>query len=171
MIPDEHICSASQHISAHIADSHELLQNVKTIALYAAYGPEVSLSTLHELLPGIRFVYPRCHPHHQLTFHHISNPAELVSGIMNIPEPVLLKHQEVPIAQIDLILCPGLAFGMDGSRLGQGGGYYDRALAHFNAKTCGIAMNHQIKPSVPSDHHDSNMDYLASETGVQATKQ
>ena len=37
-----------------------------------------------------------------------------------------------------LVLVPGLLFGTDGSRLGQGGGYYDRYLRRL--QTCGFAV-------------------------------
>lgn len=165
----ELISNVSNKICQNIAHSEDLLQNSKTIAVYAASGAEISLSSLHQLLPSVRIVYPLCHPQFKLSYHHVSRTDELVPGMLDIPEPLPALHEHVHLAEIDLILCPGLAFGLDGSRLGRGGGYYDRALENFTGKTCGIAMTRQIKSSVPHDHHDAVMNYLASETGVQAT--
>ena len=68
-----------------------------------------------------------------------------------------------------MIICPGLAFGMDGSRLGRGRGYYDRALDSFKGIKLGVALNQQIKASVPHAPHDARMNYLVSETGILAT--
>lgn len=169
-IPGDQINSASRRICQCIAGSKDLLHNVKTIAVYAATGYEVSLSSLHELLPGTLLAYPRCHPHQQLSFHHVGNPIELVPGKLDIPEPVPGMHEQVELADIDLILCPGLAFSLDGSRLGRGGGYYDRALEAFTGRICGVALSQQIKSSVPRDDHDALMHYLACESGVQLTR-
>ena len=89
---------------------------------------------------------------------------------MLIPEPLPDLHPEVNIADIDMILCPGLAFGSDGSRLGRGQGYYDRALDAFSGIKIGIALDDQITETVPHTQHDATMDYLVSESGISATK-
>ena len=169
-IAQESIDDASVTICHHIAHSQELLHKVGTIALYSAHGPEISLTTLHQRLPTKRFVYPRCHPHHQLSFHQVANADELMPGMLKVLEPKPEKHKEVALEDIDLILCPGLAFGTDGSRLGQGSGYYDRALESFTGVTCGIAMIQQISPTIPHDDHDYPMNYLVNETGILPTK-
>ena len=168
--PPDIITAASARICKHLTHSQHLLLDVKTIALYAAAGSEISLSGLHDLLPSIQLAYPLCLPHCQLSFHLVTRPEQLTPSMSGIPEPDPLKHEAVSLADIDLILCPGLAFGMDGSRLGQGGGYYDRALEHFTGTTCGVTMAKQIAPWIPHGDHDIHMDYLASETGILATK-
>jgi len=164
------INTASAKICRHIASSQDLLHGVKTIALFAANGAEISLSGLHDLLPGMQLCYPLCLPHCQLSFHLVSRTEQLTPGMSGIPEPDPIKHEAISLADIDLILCPGLAFGMDGSRLGQGGGYYDRALEHFTGTACGVIMATQIAPTIPHDNHDVQMHYLASETGILATR-
>ena len=168
--PEDIITAASAKICQHLSNAQDLLHGVKTIALYAASGREISLSGLHDLLPGMQLAYPLCLPHCQLSFHLVTRPEQLTPGMSGIPEPDPLKHEAVNLADIDLILCPGLAFGMDGSRLGQGGGYYDRSLEHFTGTTCGVTMAKQITSSIPHDDHDVHMHYLASETGILTAK-
>ena len=50
-----------------------------------------------------------------------------VKGAFGIPEPA--GGKEIAIENCDAALVPGVAFGKDGSRVGRGKGYYDKALA------------------------------------------
>ena len=142
-------------------------EQTQTIALFSAHGPEIDLSALHHLLPRARLVYPLCHLGGILTFHDVSDPTELISGMRGILEPDPEKHTKINIPDIDLFLCPGLAFGRDHTRLGQGGGFYDRALEQKSStsKTVGIGLQCQIFDSVPHETHDIHLDYVLTEHG------
>ncbi|HHY64152.1 MAG TPA: 5-formyltetrahydrofolate cyclo-ligase [Clostridiaceae bacterium] len=61
-----------------------------------------------------------------------------------------------PADNIDVILVPGVAFDIQGNRLGHGRGYYDRFLTRCGKKTVflGIAYSFQVFDSIPSDQHD-----------------
>lgn len=166
----DHIQSCSSAIAHHIAGADELLKKSRTIAIYAAIQNEISLSELHQLLPDKQFLYPRCQPGHRLSFYHVTNKNQLVASSMKIPEPQPDLHHDFKTSEIDMILCPGLAFGIDGTRLGRGQGYYDRALDGFSGIKLGIALDQQITTSVPHATHDAMMDYLVSESGISATK-
>ena len=166
----DHIQSCSITIAHHIASAHELLVKSKTIAIYAAIQNEISLSKLHKLIPDKQLLYPRCQPGHRLSFHHVTNENQLILNSMQIPEPQPCLHPELDTDQIDMILCPGLAFGIDGTRLGRGQGYYDRALDGFSGIKLGIALDHQITASVPQTIQDATMDSLVSESGIYITK-
>lgn len=74
----------------------------------------------------------------------------------------------VPFGDIDLVVTPGLAFDAKGNRLGRGGGYYDRFLAHDRLKACkcGFAFAEQLIDSVPVTDHDQPMDMLITDAGV-----
>jgi len=157
-----------QHLT-HFIKTYERLPELQTIAVFAAHGAEVNLATLHQSLSEKTWLYPLCRPQRQLTFHKVTSPAELIPGTLGILEPQPEHHKEVPLSAADLILCPGLAFGKDGSRLGHGGGYYDRALQKLCIPTCGVAFQNQIHDTVPHDDHDIIMDYLLTETGIRPT--
>jgi 5-formyltetrahydrofolate cyclo-ligase len=68
---------------------------------------------------------------------------------------------------MSLVLVPGLGFAAGGTRLGRGGGYYDRWLAHLpsSTPTIGIAFSLQICPSLPTLNHDQKVDFLLTESG------
>jgi len=57
---------------------------------------------------------------------------------------------------LGLVIVPGLAFDHQGFRLGRGGGYYDRFLAHLPKKThtIGVCFDFQLVSSVPRSPQD-----------------
>jgi 5-formyltetrahydrofolate cyclo-ligase len=61
---------------------------------------------------------------------------------------------EIPLAHLDLILAPGVAYDLGGHRLGRGGGFYDRLLAEFHGATCGVGFEQQLVSHIPVEPHD-----------------
>ncbi len=93
--------------------------------------------------------------------------AGVVPGRHGVPEPP--EHASpVPVEMIDLIIVPGLAFDRHGRRLGRGGGFYDRFLAHGErvATTFGLAFREQVVDELPCDDHDHPIDQLATDEEV-----
>ena len=84
-------------------------------------------------------------------------------GRYGIPEPSVGE----PLADAGaetMILVPGVAFDQTGTRLGRGGGYYDRALAAWpTATTVGLAYEFQILPRLPRDPWDVPVSALATD--------
>ncbi len=72
-------------------------------------------------------------------------------GVLRIPEPT---GDAVDRADIDLVIVPGLAFTLDGSRLGQGKAYYDRFLVGLVAPTIGVCFAEQLVDTLPMEPHD-----------------
>jgi 5-formyltetrahydrofolate cyclo-ligase len=64
------------------------------------------------------------------------------------------------LAQLDLIVVPGLAFTAEGNRLGRGAGFYDQFLSAIPATTVkvGVCFEFQKVPEVPQESHDVKMD-------------
>lgn len=73
----------------------------------------------------------------------------------------------VAIDEIDLFIVPGIAFDDSGARLGRGGGYFDRFLAHTAARPrstrCGICFDFQIVDAVPTRPHDVRLDAIVTD--------
>jgi len=72
-------------------------------------------------------------------------------------------------AGIDIVLVPGLAFDVNGGRLGRGKGYYDRFLASQPRATTriGVTTDDTVVPEVPMDGHDQRVGWLATESGIR----
>ena len=86
--------------------------------------------------------------------------AELEKGFKGIPEPQ--GGAEILPEAGDIMLLPGLAFTLDGERLGYGGGYYDRYLAALAERPLciGICFKEQLVESLPAEPTDQRVDLL-----------
>ena len=90
-------------------------------------------------------------------------------GAFGIPEPV--GGEVVAFADHDVVLVPLTAFDGGCHRLGQGGGFYDRALAAVapgaaRPVTVGVAHSFQQVGEVPRDPWDVPLDAVVTETGL-----
>lgn len=70
----------------------------------------------------------------------------------------------------DLILVPGLAVSYSGVRLGQGGGFYDRALCNRSQlptvpHVCAIIDDEEFVSSVPANSADLRVDSVLTPAG------
>jgi 5-formyltetrahydrofolate cyclo-ligase len=74
-----------------------------------------------------------------------------------------------PRAVPDLILVPLLGFDGKGTRLGYGGGYYDRTIAALEKKPrlVGLAYAAQEFDEIPREAHDVPLDAVVTEEGVR----
>ncbi|KKB86369.1 hypothetical protein VW29_01975 [Devosia limi DSM 17137] len=79
--------------------------------------------------------------------------------------PSELAPQAVP----DVVLMPLLGFDAMGTRLGYGGGYYDRTLAGLAKKPLliGLAFAAQEIDTIPREEHDIPLDIIVTEAGVR----
>lgn len=72
------------------------------------------------------------------------------------------------LATCDLVLTPGLSVDGHGTRLGKGGGSYDRALVHRNPSAPVLTLLHDGEPSgrdLPRDAHDVPVDGWVTTSG------
>jgi 5-formyltetrahydrofolate cyclo-ligase len=88
---------------------------------------------------------------------------DVQSGFLGIREPVP-ACPPADLNRLDLVLVPGVAFGLDGGRLGRGKGYYDRLLAGVQGWKCGIAFDWQLEPEIPMDARDVRLDSVVTPT-------
>ena len=77
----------------------------------------------------------------------------------------------VPAQRLGLVLVPLLGFDARGTRLGSGGGYYDRLLAFRIGRRgpptiVGLAFEAQRCAGLPRDRHDVPLDALLTERGL-----
>ena len=135
--------------------AHPKLAQAQTVLLYYGVGTEIHTAPLIDALlaQGKTVCLPRCLPGHKLQAHRITGEADLVPDRYQIPAP-RPDAPEVAREDIDLILVPGLCFDSRGTRLGQGGGYYDRYLEDYEGATIGLCREDFFQISLPREPLD-----------------
>ena len=124
------------------------------IALFAGTTTEPQLLDLIQQNPQIDWFLPKVTGSDTMDFLPVSSSDDLEKGFLGILEP----HSGTPATELDLIICPGVAFTDKGGRLGQGGGFYDRALARFpSAERIGVTFSCQLVEQLPTRPHDIQM--------------
>lgn len=139
-----------------------------TIACYLSVVDEVGTDSiiLDAFAQGKRVVAPRVRLGTQeMDMCQLSALTETSRGQWGLREPL---GMEVAPDHLELILAPGLAFSADGTRLGMGGGFYDRYLAHCpqHVLRIGLAYDCQVLENLPHDAHDQRMNLIVTETRV-----
>ena len=81
----------------------------------------------------------------------------------------LAPSELAPKAEPDVVIMPLLAFDSRGTRLGYGGGYYDRTLASMKKRPrlVGLAFAAQELDRIPREAHDVPLDAVVTEAGVR----
>ena len=136
-----------------------------TIAAYLAMPTEITVEPLFEGLPGWHWVLVRLEEDESFTFRDRAVPRETHPLGMRQPQDVGVA---TPQNQVDIYLVPGVLFSSDGSRLGRGGGFYDRILSQRRSDSIaiGVSVGERVVGDVPTEGHDQRVDYLATEEGV-----
>jgi len=73
--------------------------------------------------------------------------------------------EAVELGAGDLVLVPGMAFSGTGTRLGRGGGFYDRFLSGCSAHRLGVCFREQIRDGVQVMPYDVPMKTLVRDGG------
>ena len=147
----------------------------ETILCYVSFRSEVNTRNYLEdvITLGKKLVLPRVDAKHRsLRLFEVRDPAELSPGYMGILEPKISTHREVTLSDIDLIIIPGTGFDRTGSRLGYGGGYYDRLLSYESKQlakverhimTVALAFEEQLGDQIPAEPHDIKVDMIVTD--------
>ncbi len=147
-----------------------VVAEARRVAAYRAVRGEVPLDVL---LDGGRrdvFTLPRV-VGDGLEFVAWCEGQSFAPGAFGIPEPV--EGEVVAFGDHDAVLVPLIAFDGQCRRLGQGGGFYDRALASLPSgrvggrpAAVGVAHSFQQVDRVPQDIWDMPLDAVATDAGI-----
>lgn len=143
----------------------QLIEQSDVIALYCATGSEAPTASLAEYLGEIGKItaFPVCTANAPLEFRKVGNIDLLEAGFRNIPEP----GTDCPTVKPDLIITPMIAFDRSMSRLGQGGGHYDRTFEKYpEATRVGLAWSVQETDAIPVQPHDVPLDMIVTESEI-----
>lgn len=131
--------------------------HAQTVAAYAPLAYEPGGAGLVDALAAAvpRLLLPVLLPSRDLDW--AGYEGTLAPGPLGLSEPSGPRLGVDAVRRVDLMLVPALAVALDGTRLGQGGGSYDRVLPRVTAPTITLLHPGELLPSVPADPHDQQV--------------
>ncbi|MGO3152488.1 MAG: 5-formyltetrahydrofolate cyclo-ligase [Galactobacter sp.] len=171
--------AAVGHLDTDLTDAHRLARSaadvaglvpgVECIGAYlAAPGepdPAEAIAAWHAA--GLRVLLPVSGRDRVLEWVEWTPSVRVAQG-KNAPVPEPVGAQPAQPADLDLVVVPALQVGHDGTRLGQGGGYYDTFLAAYpQLPTVACVFADEVVAAVPSDPWDATLDAVWTEEGVR----
>ena len=169
-VPQEVIERESKLIAKKVFE-HERYRSAESVSIFLNMpSGEIDTSLIVEDIfkSGKKCYVPCCTQAsmQMLRLHDIADFHSLKRNSWGIPEPTLEgRENAIDNADgLDLVIMPGMAFDIDGNRIGYGKGYYDRfledifALAARDGKpqafTMAIRLSAQLVEKVPTEETD-----------------
>ncbi len=150
--------------------ARKLLQSSKCAAFYMATAYEAPTARYLDfaVAQDTKIALPRFGDKTaDMEFREYAGKDELKPGPFGMMQPVASSK----IARPDLLVLPMLAFDDALQRLGQGGGHYDRYLAHNpGIRTIGLAWSVQQVELVPTASHDAALDMVITQSSFFISK-
>jgi len=170
-ISQEERLEAGREIARKLVESEiRLVLQAWKVALYLSMTHEIPTRYITRTLwdAGREVVVPYwsvTQESYQLTL--LRPTATFITGKMGIREP--LERIPVSPVEVDAFILPGLAFDLQGGRLGYGAGIYDKILAQARKSATKVALCYDwqvLDEPLPLEAHDIRMDYLVTEKRV-----
>jgi 5-formyltetrahydrofolate cyclo-ligase len=174
-IPPTQLDYLSSKISQRLLQLREL-ENAKTISMYLNKGSEVRTKEILAwcIARGKRVIIPVTdRANRRLVFSELKAPErELQVGTFGILEPKPEFLRSVPLEEAQVVLVPGIAWDLQGYRIGYGGGYYDRTINSLRNYVfmIGLAYELQIINEIPTTRYDRPVHRIITEYRTIATR-
>lgn len=142
---------------------HELPKGL--ILSYQPLRSEADPSSIVKQQANRRWAYPKIQGDH-LEFYEASSIEQFEKGQLGILEPIPEKCKKIELKEVQAVLIPGVAFDLNGQRLGRGKGHYDRALALMPQASLRIGVGFSCQLSfqpLPKEDHDQKMHFIVTE--------
>ncbi len=163
--------------AAHFIRNIQLVRCTR-IALYLAADGELNPQPLMNRLLRLnkKLYLPVLRPGlgKALWFSEYKRGDQLRPNRFGIAEPDIRRRKPIPAWSLDLIIMPLVAFDNTGTRIGMGGGYYDRTLAYrlnhqrwIRPSLIGYAHDFQRTDELPRQHWDVPLQGVITERGYQ----
>ena len=139
----------------------ERVRQAQHIALFLSFDGELNTQPLIDYFwqQGQQIYLPVLHPFSKghLLFLHYDAQTPLETHQFGMAQPALNVNNVIPVAELDIIFTPLVAFDEQGNRVGMGKGYYDRTLANWQQKDIypiGLAHDCQLVEQIETNHWD-----------------
>lgn len=161
--------AAASSLTAAVLNLPEVLA-AGTVAAYVSIGTEPATAEVLNVLQSrkVRVLLPVVRDDLDLDWAIYENRAQLSPERLGLLTPVGPRLGLEGIAAADVVLVPALAVAEDGTRLGRGGGCYDRALQRVRPGVPVVALLHdgELLPAVPAEPHDRKVSAVVIPSGV-----
>ncbi len=160
-------------IASHVLGMPQV-RDAATVSVYTSRVAEPGTMPLIEALAdrGVRVLLPLLGDGLQRgwgVFHGADDLTERAPGRPPEPSGDFLPGEA--LAEADVVIVPALAADSSGTRLGQGGGWYDRALVHSRPGAPIVALVFEDEMCAPGDplpreDHDVPVDVVVTPSGI-----
>ncbi len=164
---------------ASVVDTVPEVAEARCVSVYAARSTEPGTGPLLERLAarGVRVLVPVLGAGLQRDWAEYAGAEDLRQRAPGRPpEPSTPSLGPEAIADADVIVAPALAIDTAGTRLGQGGGWYDRALLHARpgVRVIGLVFPEEVYDAgtrpLPRQPHDRTVDTVATPEGWRSLR-
>lgn len=140
------------------------------LAAYVAVGDEPGTGPLIEEMSerGVEVLLPVVLPDFDLDWGVYRDPSSLSPAPKGLLEPTGATAGPDAVLDVDVVLVPGMAVDRQGTRLGKGGGCYDRVLARLAGRAPAFVLLHDgevLDMPIPREPHDIPVDTAVTASG------
>lgn len=157
---------SSRRIAGHLL-AMPAYQSAGTVFCFVGTDREIDTSAIlrDALARGKRLCVPLCAGAGRMELRQVTALEQLMPGAYVIPEPPR-RSPRVEADAVDLAVLPCLGCSRSGHRLGRGGGYYDRFLAHYRGGAVVLCRERMLREDIPQEPHDYPVPWVLTERGL-----
>lgn len=165
-LSDQYRRKADRSIAGHLLAMSEY-RTAETVFCFVGTAHEIDTRPILEdiLASGKALCVPLCTDRGIMELRRVTSLEQLSPGFHGILEP---PSGSPPVSpdNVDLAVLPCLTCNHLGQRLGRGGGYYDRFLAHYRGGTVLLCRELLIREEIPVEPHDYPVPWVLTEKGL-----
>ncbi len=138
-----------------------------TVLMFCPTDEEINILPVFEeaVKLGKKVAFPKCYGKGIMKFYYVSELSQLKESKYGIKAPD--EGEEFNSSTHPLCIVPSLAATKNGTRLGYGGGFYDRFLHKFDGISMCVQYDEFVSDVLPQEkRYDKKFDILVTESGV-----
>ena len=163
----EEFRSASLSIQAAFLETDHF-KRARSVLVYSPihYEVDTELIVRSALSSGKKVAFPVVMGH-ELIFREVRDLSSLEKGAFGILEPCA-TGRFFDVEDADILVVPGVAFDLNGHRIGYGKGYYDKTIHRLegHGKLVGLCYDFQLVDEILGEAHDVKMDLIITDKRV-----
>lgn len=138
-----------------------------TLLMFCPTEDEINILPVFEaaIRNGKRVAFPKCFGKGIMKFFYVDDLSLMKEGRYGIKTPE--EGEEFTFSVHPLCIVPSLSATKKGTRLGYGGGFYDRFLHKFDGISMCVQYDELVTDELPQEkRYDKKFDILVTESGV-----